>query len=178
MDCQLSSPLRGKCYFSPLCSSFFLVNKPAYLRPHHDLNLERLLERKPQPGERLAKLVTAFLLRALDDASAHLTFHGTLTAKQVLFDEDFKPKLGGWEERLEDEALTMDENTCPDDLQATMKNPKGDPSSRDAWSVGVLLYRMLTAKMPYSKQNFEELRYLSRALPPIELHDVESSQLA
>ena len=131
---------------------------------------DRLEHRKPLSDEE-AGAIAAGIAAGLAHAHARGVIHRDLKPANVLFDEEGRPKVADFGiarlavgEGTLTEAGTVLGTAAYISPEQAMGEPAGTPS--DVYSWGVILYRMLTGRLPFESNDPMELVTMHRDVPP------------
>jgi eukaryotic-like serine/threonine-protein kinase len=135
---------------------------------------DRLANGKPLPDDE-ASAIAAGIAAGLAHAHARGVVHRDLKPANVLFDDEGRPKLADFgiaRMAAGEGTLTEAGTVLGTAAYISPEQAMGEPASAasDVYSYGVLLYRMLTGKLPFESTNALELVRLHRdeQPPPIE----------
>jgi predicted Ser/Thr protein kinase len=121
-----------------------------------------LKESKTLEPRRAAALVRQIAL-ALAEAHRRGVLHRDLTPANILIDEQGRPKVVdfGLARRAEDVTLTRPGATAGTPAYMSPEQVQGEPLSAatDLYSLGVILFQLLTGKLPFPGSSLSELSY-------------------
>lgn len=121
--------------------------------------LDQLLRRSTLAPERAVEL-TMTIAEALDFAHRHGVIHRDLKPSNIILDSEGHPKIADFGLALRDSDLVRREFVgtplymSPEQLRGENHHLDG---ATDIWSLGVVLYRMLTKRRPFTASSREEL---------------------
>jgi serine/threonine protein kinase len=127
-----------------------------------------------QPGA-AAELVRQAAL-ALAEAHRHGVLHRDLKPANILLDSKGRPRVVdfGLAKRAEDVTLTRPGATAGTPAYMSPEQVQGDPltAATDIYSLGVILYQLLTGRLPYPGSSMTELSYqiVHRPVEPPSAH--------
>jgi serine/threonine-protein kinase len=130
----------------------------------------RLRERKPLPDDE-AGAIAAGIAAGLAHAHARGVVHRDLKPANVLFDEEGRPKVADFgiaRMAVGEGTLTEAGTVLGTAAYISPEQALGEPASAasDVYSWGVILYRMLTGRLPFESNDALELVTMHRDVPP------------
>ena len=130
---------------------------------------ERLVAGRPLPDEETAA-IAAQLAAGLAHAHAHDLVHRDVKPANVLFDDEGRPKLGdfGIARITGGDTITETGTIMGTAAYFSPEQAAGEPAgpTSDVYAFGVLLYRMLTGRLPFESESPLELADMHRRLDP------------
>jgi serine/threonine-protein kinase len=135
---------------------------------------ERLSAGEPLPDDEAGALA-AGIAAGLAHAHARGVVHRDLKPSNVLFDEEGRPKLADFgiaRMAAGEGTLTEAGTVLGTAAYISPEQAAGEPATAasDVYSCGVILYRMLTGRLPFVSENAMDLVLLHRDEPPPPIH--------